>query len=112
MPTEHDVQFPKQRQNNTVSSTPSNGKQFPMSPVPPASAQVNKKPEEMNFTKALEKVLEGRRITRLSWETNDTFGQIQNDQLHLFINGEFHSWTLVPGDITAEDWIVLPEQGK
>lgn len=90
-----------------------NEPQFPRSPVPGAQpvAPVTgiKKPIEMSFSDALKQVLDGKRITRLSWETNDIFGKMVNNELNIFIRGEFHSWTIVPGDITAEDWIVLPE---
>lgn len=81
-----------------------NEPQFPRSPVPGA-----KKPVEMSFYDALKELLAGKSVTRLSWETNLTFGKINNTQLEIFINGEFHSWTVVENDITAIDWIVLPE---
>jgi len=83
--------------------------QFPTSPVP---VEVTRKPIEMSFIDALKQTLDGKKITRIAWESNTIFGQMKDEQLMLFINGEYHSWTLVPGDIIANDWILLPEQTK
>lgn len=95
-----------------------NNQQFPLdrpivdkpkvtrSPVP---AKVTKKPIEMDFFEAIKQTLDGKKITRLSWETNSTYGQMVKDELMIFVRGEFHSWTIVPGDITANDWIILPD---
>lgn len=70
---------------------------------------VNKAPVVMDFFEALKQTVDGKKITRLGWESNDTFGQMIKNELMIFIRGEYHSWTIVPGDITATDWIVLPE---
>mgnify|MGYP006935500145 FL=1 len=78
---------------------------FPRVQVP----MVTKKPVEMGFCDALAEVLNGKKITRIAWESNIIFGKLVDNKLMIFINGEFHSWTLVPGDITANDWIILPE---
>lgn len=89
--------------------------QFPRSPVPVKNEEVPaplKKPVEMDFCEALKQTLDGKKITRIAWDTNTIFGQMLNDRLNIFINGEFHSWTLVSGDIVATDWVVLPEQTK
>lgn len=89
--------------------------QFPKSPVPQSAVApvvVTKKPIEMDFLEALKQTIDGKSITRLSWETNATYVKMLSEQLNIFINGEFHSLTVSPGDITATDWIVLPEQGK
>lgn len=98
-------QFPIQRDQDKVIIDPvTKSIQMTRSPVP------TRKPVEMSFYDALKEVLNGKKITRLAWETNLTFGKMNNSQLEIFINGEFHSWTIVEGDITATDWIVLPEQ--
>lgn len=65
-------------------------------------------PVEMTFCEALKKTLEGKKITRVEWEDKTTFGEMRNNELMIFIRGEYHSWTIVPGDITADDWYVLP----
>lgn len=80
--------------------------QFPKSPTP---AVVTRAPVEIDFAEALKRTLAGKRITRLAWESNAIFGQMVNDELCIFIREEFHPWTIVPGDITAIDWIVLPD---
>lgn len=80
--------------------------QFPKTPVPPV---VTKAPVEIDFFEALKRTISGKRITRLSWETNEVFGQMINEELQIFIGGEFKSWTISPGDINGVDWIVLPD---
>lgn len=80
--------------------------QYPKSPVP---SVVTKAPVELDFFEALQRTLSGKRITRLAWESNAIFCQMVNDELNIFIREEYHPWTIVPGDITAVDWVVLPE---
>lgn len=78
--------------------------QYPRSPVP------NKRPKELSFPDAMREVLNGKRITRLAWETNDAFGELHNGYLEIFLKGEYHQWIVNDGDLNAIDWIVLPEQ--
>ena len=78
---------------------------FPRVQVP----MVTKKPVEMSFIDALHATIDHKKITRIMWEANDVFGYMLDNQLMISIKGDIHSWTLVPGDITANDWIILPE---
>jgi len=50
-------------------------KPFPRTPVPQPAQQINKKREVFDFFEALKRTIKGAKITRLAWETNDTFGQ-------------------------------------
>ena len=78
--------------------------QFPRSPVP------HKRPVELSFPDAIREVLNLKRITRVAWETNDTYGALKDGFLMIFIKGEWHQWIVNDGDLNAIDWIVLPEQ--
>ena len=80
--------------------------QFPRSPVP------SRKALELSFPDAMREILNLKSITRLSWETNDTFGALHDGFLMIFLKGEWHQWIVNDGDLNAIDWIVLPEQSK
>lgn len=80
--------------------------QFPRSPVP------SRKPTEYSFPDAIREVLNLKRITRLAWETNETFGALHDGFLMIFLKGEWHQWIVNDGDLNAIDWVVLPEQTK
>jgi len=82
--------------------------QYPRSPVP----TTNKKPLELSFPDAMREVLNKKRVTRLAWETNETFGELYEGFLQIFIRGEYHQWIVNDGDMNAIDWIVLPQQNK
>ena len=73
------------------------------SPIP------NKKPLELSFPDAMREVINGRRITRLEWETNDVFGKLEGGFLSIFIRGKYEQWIVNDGDLLAIDWVVLPE---
>ncbi len=76
----------------------------PRSPVPV------KRLVELSFPDAIREVLSGKKITRLAWETNEIFGELHDGYLEIFIRGEYHAWTVNDGDLTAIDWVTLPEQ--
>lgn len=80
------------------------------SPVP------NKKPNELSFPDAMREILNGKKITRLAWESNSDFGELKQEgedaYLMIFTRGEYHRWIINSGDINATDWVTLPEQGK
>lgn len=79
-------------------------KAVPRSPVP------TKKPVTLSFPDAIREVLNLKKITRLEWGTNETFGLLRDGFLQLFIRGEYHQWIVNDGDLNAIDWVVLPEQ--
>ena len=80
------------------------------SPVPVTKVDQDKKPKELSFPDAMREILNGKRITRIEWETNDTYCMLKDTFLQIFIRGEFHAWTVNDGDMNAIDWIVLPDQ--
>jgi hypothetical protein len=74
------------------------------SPIP------TRKPVELTFPDAIREVINGKRITRLAWETNDSWGELKDGYLMIFIRGEYHVWSVNDGDLFAIDWVVLPQQ--
>lgn len=74
-----------------------------MSPLPEDDA-VN----QLSFPDAMREVLNGRSITRSSWNNKD-FCLLKDGWLTLYINGEYRQWLVNDGDLNAIDWVVLPE---
>lgn len=64
----------------------------------------------MSFPDAMRRVIDGRKITRISWKTVDSYGLLKDGWLMIRIDGELHKWTVNDGDLLAEDWVVLPEE--
>lgn len=67
------------------------------------------KPIMFSFPDAMRQVLEGKRITRLDWHDEQTFGILKDGYLMIFINGKFNQWIVNDGDMEAMDWVVLPD---
>lgn len=73
----------------------------------PVMSNNNKPPVEMSFPDALREVMNLKRICRRSWEGEDTFGELHDGFLSIFIRGEYHQWIVNDGDLTGYDWYVL-----
>ena len=65
--------------------------------------------QTMNFTDAIMKVADGKKISRLIWSSNDEYGFIKDSYLHIHTKGQDNIWKVNDGDILAEDWVLLPE---
>lgn len=102
-----DINEPKQLDGDP--KEPSQPQFISRSPVPVSRVDQDKKPVELSFPDAIREVLNGRKITRLAWESNSTFGCLKDTFLMIFIRGEYHQWIVNDGDMNAIDWIVLPE---
>ncbi len=78
----------------------------PLTPVPTIpSIPV---PMTMSFPDSMKKVLEGKRIARISWGNTD-YCLLQDGWLSIFTKGDLHTWNINDGDMEAEDWIVVTE---
>lgn len=82
------------------------------SPVPDTRIDQDKKPKELSFTDAIREIVNGRHVTRLDWGTNNIYCLLKDTflMIHLESDNKFHPWTVNDGDMTALDWVVLPEQ--
>ena len=65
---------------------------------------------ELTFYKALEKVVEGKKITKLEWDNRDEYGFMREEILHIRRNGKDHKWILSEADIVGEDYQILAEE--
>jgi len=65
----------------------------------------------LNFYQALEKVVEGKRITRLDWGDAEYWGFLHDDKLMLRKpDGKLHEWIVSLGDLVGDDWVVIQEE--
>ena len=59
----------------------------------------------------MEKVIEGRKITKLEWNNRDDYGLLINGQLCIHKHGEAHdvfrSWIISEGDLIGKDWVEI-----
>lgn len=66
--------------------------------------------QTLNFAEALDQTfLYGQRCTRLSWETNEIYIYVDNDELRLMKNGTPFTLVVSRGDVEGMDWHVLPQ---
>lgn len=62
-----------------------------------------------DFPEAMRRVIDGRKITRLEWGTNNSYGLLKDGRLMIYVEGKLHQWLVSDGDMLATDWVVLPE---
>jgi hypothetical protein len=68
----------------------------------------------LDFPDAIREVIDGKRIARVDWKNAD-YGVLKDGWLKIFHKKEgqklsnFHTWLINDGDLTADDWIVLPD---
>jgi hypothetical protein len=65
-------------------------------------------PKTLNFYEALKEMLDGKSITKIEWDSVETFGFMEKDVLILhFPNGKKQNWIISRADIVGQDWVVL-----
>lgn len=60
----------------------------------------------MNFFDAIKKVVEGKKITRISWGNHD-YCLMKDGFLSIYTRGEFHTWSVSDGDMEGMDWCLV-----
>jgi hypothetical protein len=66
------------------------------------------KPMTMDFPDAIRKIMEGKRVARISWGNKD-YCLLKDGWLSVFTKGNLHTWTINDGDLEGQDWIVVTE---
>lgn len=61
----------------------------------------------MDFPTAIKELTAGKKITRMAWKPNDSYGLLKDGFLMLWIDGAFKRWLVNDGDLTADDWIII-----
>ncbi len=75
-----------------------------MSPIPPKG-----KVKLLTFSEAMEEIINGRKVTRLEWSSNEDYGYISNGYLTIHTKGKDFTWTVRDVDMKSDDWCVLPQ---
>ena len=60
----------------------------------------------MNFPDAISCLIDGKRITKLSWANRGHYGVLRDGLLMIHLE-QWHTWTISDGDLVGTDWIVL-----
>ena len=61
----------------------------------------------MPFTKALDKLIGGKKITKLEWGNKDIYGLLKDEKLMIHRDTGFHQWVLSEADMIGDDWMVI-----
>lgn len=73
-----------------------------LTPIPQSKAMT------MNFPDAIKKIMQGKRVTRISWANKD-YCLVKNGWLTINTKGRFHTWLVSEGDLDGNDWIIISE---
>lgn len=64
--------------------------------------------QKFDFPTAIEKVMDGEKITRLEWKSKEDYGVLKDGKLMLHkANGELAAWWISDGDLWGKDWVCL-----
>jgi hypothetical protein len=64
--------------------------------------------EEMDFFRAMKKVLSGKKISKEEWSDKSIYGTLHNGILMLHkADNKLHNWIISEGDLIGEDWKVV-----
>jgi len=62
----------------------------------------------MDFGAAMQKVLAGKKITRLEWDNNEFYGFLNAGILSIHKpDGKNYQWVVNDGDLTGTDYVVI-----
>jgi len=61
----------------------------------------------MSFPDAMAQVIKGKKVRRLSWETQTDHGLLKDGWLTIHTKGAFHTWSVNDGDMEANDFVVV-----
>jgi len=64
---------------------------------------------KMCFGEALDKTIDGNKVTKLEWNDESVYGYLKDSILTLHKNDQDFTWGVNDGDIVGEDWVVLEE---
>ena len=65
--------------------------------------------EKYTFPEAMQKVIDGKKVSRLEWNNEDTYGFLNGKHLsiHYSDKKENFQWIVSDGDMLGTDWIVV-----
>lgn len=68
---------------------------------------IKKEPQLMDFSTAIRKVTDGKRITKAEWGDYSIYGELRDGILILHKEDKDFQWVLSDGDILGIDWLVI-----
>lgn len=63
----------------------------------------------MSFPDAIREVINGRKVRRLSWQTESDHGLLKGGWLTIYTKGDYHTWSINDGDLESNDWIIVKD---
>jgi len=85
-------------------------KEEKQSPLPPEIRVQNNnevKIELFDFSTAMKKVAEGKKISKKEWGNKDIYGELKDARLMLHKESAYHPWIPSEGDLIGKDWFVI-----
>jgi hypothetical protein len=61
----------------------------------------------MTFPQAMEAVIEGKRITKEEWDSEEVWGEMKEGFLIIHRDGKDHQWIISEGDLTGDDYVTI-----
>ena len=65
------------------------------------------KAQTMDFPDAIKEIIKGKKVRRLSWESETDHGLLKDSWLTIFTEGAYHTWSVNDGDLEGQDWIII-----
>jgi len=62
-----------------------------------------------SFPEIIQKLIEGERVSRLEWGSNEEYGYLQAEKLNIHTKGQDHVWWVQLADMQAVDWVTIPK---
>lgn len=62
---------------------------------------------QYNFYEALKHMVEGKKITRIEWNSQEEYGFMKDGIVKIHTRGNDHTWVISEADAIAEDWIII-----
>ena len=61
-----------------------------------------------NFSAAIERIAEGKKVSKKEWNDTSTYAYIKEDKLMLHKkDGIDYAWFITTGDLAGVDWIIV-----
>jgi len=61
----------------------------------------------IDFPVAIQRLMDGERITRLDWKDEGSYGLLHEGKLCLRLPTGLHTWIVSEGDLNANDWVIV-----
>ena len=67
------------------------------------------KPQTMDFPDAIKQIINGKKVSRISWGNSD-YCFLKDEWLTIYTKNAFHTWSVSDGDmVDTNDWVIVKE---